>query len=132
MLYILGFQKGPMTSYHYNIKSIPCFILTFLPYNSYQPVVFVLFLGCFRSLILLIPSIFSYARFIQRSPVTLLRSQVVIPILQWAIASTTLDHRDANSSVMRFLRDLIHTGVANDVSINLPFLLHGFFSCLCC
>uniref|UniRef100_A0A8I6G251 Transportin 3 n=1 Tax=Rattus norvegicus TaxID=10116 RepID=A0A8I6G251_RAT len=53
-------------------------------------------------------------RFIQRSPVTLLRSQVVIPILQWAIASTTLDHRDANSSVMRFLRDLIHTGVAND------------------
>ncbi|XP_007469763.1 PREDICTED: transportin-3 isoform X2 [Lipotes vexillifer] len=53
-------------------------------------------------------------RFIQRSPVTLLRSQVVIPILQWAIASTTLDHRDANCSVMRFLRDLIHTGVAND------------------
>uniref|UniRef100_A0A2K6GBD1 Transportin 3 n=1 Tax=Propithecus coquereli TaxID=379532 RepID=A0A2K6GBD1_PROCO len=49
-----------------------------------------------------------------RSPVTLLRSQVVIPILQWAIASTTLDHRDANCSVMRFLRDLIHTGVAND------------------
>uniref|UniRef100_A0A4X2K2B4 Transportin 3 n=1 Tax=Vombatus ursinus TaxID=29139 RepID=A0A4X2K2B4_VOMUR len=53
-------------------------------------------------------------RFIQRSPVTLLRSQVVIPILQWAIASTTLDHRDANCSVMKFLRDLIHTGVAND------------------
>ncbi|XP_006861184.1 PREDICTED: transportin-3 isoform X2 [Chrysochloris asiatica] len=53
-------------------------------------------------------------RFIQRSPVTLLRSQVVIPILQWAIASTTLDHRDANCSVMRFLRDLVHTGVAND------------------
>uniref|UniRef100_A0A8C0XUR5 Transportin-3 n=1 Tax=Castor canadensis TaxID=51338 RepID=A0A8C0XUR5_CASCN len=53
-------------------------------------------------------------RFIQRSPVTLLRSQVVIPILQWAIASTTLDHRDANCSVMRFLRDLIHTGVSND------------------
>ena len=56
------------------------------------------------------------ARFIQRSPVTLLRSQVMIPILQWAIAATTLDHRDANCSVMKFLRDLIHTGVANDVS----------------
>ncbi|NWU98125.1 TNPO3 protein, partial [Upupa epops] len=54
------------------------------------------------------------ARFIQRSPVTLLRSQVMIPILQWAIAATTLDHRDANCSVMKFLRDLIHTGVAND------------------
>ncbi|NWJ06504.1 TNPO3 protein, partial [Crypturellus undulatus] len=53
-------------------------------------------------------------RFIQRSPVTLLRSQVMIPILQWAIAATTLDHRDANCSVMKFLRDLVHTGVAND------------------
>ncbi|RLV87435.1 hypothetical protein DV515_00015715, partial [Chloebia gouldiae] len=51
------------------------------------------------------------ARFIQRSPITLLRSQVMIPILQWAIAATTLDHRDANCSVMKFLRDLIHTGV---------------------
>lgn len=40
----------------------------------------------------------------------------MIPILQWAIAATTLDHRDANCSVMKFLRDLIHTGVANDVS----------------
>uniref|UniRef100_A0A803SRU4 Transportin-3 n=1 Tax=Anolis carolinensis TaxID=28377 RepID=A0A803SRU4_ANOCA len=39
-------------------------------------------------------------RFIQRSP--------------WAIAATTLDHRDANCSVMKFLRDLVHTGVAND------------------
>ncbi|NWY63710.1 TNPO3 protein, partial [Erithacus rubecula] len=55
------------------------------------------------------------ARFIQRSPVTLLRSQVMIPILQWAIAATTLDHRDANCSVMKFLRDLVHTGLANDV-----------------
>lgn len=61
-------------------------------------------------------SVLRLARFIQRSPVTLLRSQVMIPILQWAIAATTLDHRDANCSVMKFLRDLIHTGVANDVS----------------
>lgn len=58
----------------------------------------------------------SLPRFIQRSPVTLLRSQVILPILQWAIAATTLDHRDANCSVMKFLRDLVHTGVANDVS----------------
>uniref|UniRef100_A0A8C3PX19 Transportin 3 n=1 Tax=Chrysolophus pictus TaxID=9089 RepID=A0A8C3PX19_CHRPC len=41
-------------------------------------------------------------------------SHVMIPILQWAIAATTLDHRDANCSVMKFLRDLVHTGVAND------------------
>ncbi|KAG8138613.1 hypothetical protein E2320_004484 [Naja naja] len=58
-------------------------------------------------------------RFIQRSPLTLLRSQVILPILQWAIAATTLDHRDANCSVMKFLRDLVHTGVANDVMTQL-------------
>lgn len=55
-------------------------------------------------------------RFIQRCPIVLLRSQVLMHVLQWAIASTTLDHRDANCSVMKFLRDLVHTGVANDVS----------------
>lgn len=84
----------------------------------------------FYGLILSFTSSLSFhTRFIQRSPVTLLRSQVVIPILQWAIASTTLDHRDANCSVMRFLRDLIHTGVANDVSINIVvFLLCSSFS----
>ncbi|XP_077120495.1 transportin-3 isoform X1 [Ranitomeya variabilis] len=53
-------------------------------------------------------------RFIQRCPVVLLSSQVLVHVLQWAIAATTLDHRDANCSVMKFLRDLIHTGVSND------------------
>ncbi|KAM4747695.1 transportin-3 isoform 1-T1 [Rhinophrynus dorsalis] len=55
-----------------------------------------------------------FTRFVQRCPIILLRSQVVIHVLQWAIAATTLDHRDANCSVMKFLRDLIHTGVSND------------------
>ncbi|KAG9335458.1 hypothetical protein JZ751_004587, partial [Albula glossodonta] len=53
-------------------------------------------------------------RFIQRSPVKLLSSQIIVHIIQCAIAATTLDHRDANCSVMKFVRDLIHTGVAND------------------
>ncbi|MGH0114663.1 UNVERIFIED_CONTAM: hypothetical protein FKN15_031805 [Acipenser sinensis] len=53
-------------------------------------------------------------RFIQRSPVTLLRSQIIVHIIQCAIAATSLDHRDANCSVMKFMRDLIHTGIAND------------------
>ncbi|XP_058272862.1 transportin-3 [Hemibagrus wyckioides] len=53
-------------------------------------------------------------RFIQRSPVTLLGSNIVVHIIQCAIAATTLDHRDANCSVMKFIRDLIHTGVSND------------------
>ncbi|KAA0720943.1 Transportin-3 Importin-12 [Triplophysa tibetana] len=53
-------------------------------------------------------------RFVQRSPVTLLGSSIIIHIIQCAIAATTLDHRDANCSVMKFIRDLIHTGVTND------------------
>uniref|UniRef100_A0A3Q3F8Y9 Transportin-3 n=1 Tax=Labrus bergylta TaxID=56723 RepID=A0A3Q3F8Y9_9LABR len=52
--------------------------------------------------------------FVQRSPVTLLSSSVIIHIIQCAIAAASLDHRDANCSVMKFVRDLIHTGVAND------------------
>ncbi|KFO27495.1 Transportin-3 [Fukomys damarensis] len=84
------------------------------------------------------------AQFIQHSPVILLRSQVVIPLLQRAIISTTLDHRDANCSVMRFLRDHILTGVANDheddlelckeligqVMNRLGQLLHACYFCL--
>uniref|UniRef100_A0A8C1BQX9 Transportin 3 n=1 Tax=Cyprinus carpio carpio TaxID=630221 RepID=A0A8C1BQX9_CYPCA len=53
-------------------------------------------------------------RFVQRSPVTLLSSSIIVHIIQCAIAATTLDHRDANCSVMKFIRDLIHTGVTND------------------
>uniref|UniRef100_A0A672RLA3 Transportin-3-like n=1 Tax=Sinocyclocheilus grahami TaxID=75366 RepID=A0A672RLA3_SINGR len=53
-------------------------------------------------------------RFVQRSPVTLLSSTIIVHIIQCAIAATTLDHRDANCSVMKFVRDLIHTGVTND------------------
>uniref|UniRef100_A0A8C9TF51 Transportin 3 n=1 Tax=Scleropages formosus TaxID=113540 RepID=A0A8C9TF51_SCLFO len=53
-------------------------------------------------------------RFIQRSPVILLSSQVIIHLIQCAIAATTLDHRDANCSVMKFIRDLIHTGITSD------------------
>lgn len=53
-------------------------------------------------------------RFIQRSPLTLLRSPVMLHILQCAVAAIALDHRDANCSVMKFLRDLIHTGISND------------------
>ena len=63
----------------------------------------------------------SMCRFVQRSPVTLLSSSIIVHIIQCAIAATSLDHRDANCSVMKFVRDLIHTGVANDVSE------HGIF-----
>uniref|UniRef100_A0A4W3H390 Transportin 3 n=1 Tax=Callorhinchus milii TaxID=7868 RepID=A0A4W3H390_CALMI len=58
------------------------------------------------------PSLFP--RFIQRSPATLLQSQIIVHILNCAIAAVILDHRDANCSIMKFLRDLIHTGVSKD------------------
>ncbi|XP_056280903.1 transportin-3 [Pseudoliparis swirei] len=53
-------------------------------------------------------------RFVQRSPITLLSSSIIVHIIQCAIAAASLDHRDANCSVMKFVRDLVHTGVAND------------------
>ncbi|KAM4570059.1 transportin-3 isoform 1-T1 [Odontesthes bonariensis] len=53
-------------------------------------------------------------RFVQRSPITLLSSSIIVHIIQCAIAATSLDHRDANCSVMKFVRDLIHTGISND------------------
>ncbi|XP_036373459.1 transportin-3-like [Megalops cyprinoides] len=52
-------------------------------------------------------------RFVQRSPVTLLSSQIIVRIIQCAIAATALDHREASCSIMKFVRDLIHTGVGS-------------------
>lgn len=71
-----------------------------------------------QSAVPLSPHVLSVPRFVQRSPVTLLGSSIVVHIIQCAIAATSLDHRDANCSVMKFIRDLIHTGVGNDVSRN--------------
>lgn len=77
----------------------------------------------------------SVSRFVQRSPVTLLSSSIIVHIIQCAIAATSLDHRDANCSVMKFIRDLIHTGVSNDVSqLKLPgpqVTVSEALKCLC-
>nr|CAD7435051.1 unnamed protein product [Timema monikensis] len=50
------------------------------------------------------------ARFIQRSPVAFLQSAALTPIIQCGLLACTLDHRDANASVMKFFFDLIHCG----------------------
>lgn len=50
------------------------------------------------------------ARFIQRSPLHFLQSSVVSPIIQCAVLACTLDHRDANMSVMKFLCSLLNNG----------------------
>ncbi|ESO89343.1 hypothetical protein LOTGIDRAFT_177445 [Lottia gigantea] len=46
-------------------------------------------------------------RFIQRCPVPFLQSAMCKPLLCCAIAACSLDHKDANASVMKFLTDFI-------------------------
>lgn len=50
-----------------------------------------------------------FTRFLQRSPASFLQSLELPSILDCAIQACSLDHRDANSSVMQFLTELIHT-----------------------
>lgn len=47
-------------------------------------------------------------RFLQRAPLAFLQSNFISSVMQCAILSTHLDHRDANSTVMKFFYDLIH------------------------
>lgn len=54
------------------------------------------------------------ARFLQRAPVAFLQSATLSSILQCALLACTLDHRDANASVMKFFFDLIHSGRARE------------------
>ncbi|XP_077999883.1 transportin-3-like [Glandiceps talaboti] len=54
------------------------------------------------------------ARFLQRCAVPFLQSQVISPLIQCALAGVTLDHRDANASVMKFFRDLVYTATGNE------------------
>ncbi|XP_043274763.1 transportin-3 isoform X2 [Venturia canescens] len=50
------------------------------------------------------------ARFLQRAPVAFLHSAALGSIVDCALMASSLDHRDANSSVMKFFFDLIHSG----------------------
>ncbi|KAK7866974.1 hypothetical protein R5R35_006810 [Gryllus longicercus] len=50
------------------------------------------------------------ARFLQRMPVQFLQAATLPCILDCALLACTLDHRDANASVMKFFCDLIHSG----------------------
>lgn len=49
-------------------------------------------------------------RYIQRMPVVFLKNPALSGIIQCALAACPLDHREANTSVMKFLCDLIHCG----------------------
>lgn len=50
------------------------------------------------------------SRFIQRCAVPFLQSPIVPPIMQCALLACTLDHRDANLSVMKFFFNLLNCG----------------------
>lgn len=50
------------------------------------------------------------ARFLQKTPVNLLQCPAMPSILQCALLACTLDHKEANLSVMKFFGDLIHCG----------------------
>ncbi|CAN7994195.1 unnamed protein product, partial [Ixodes pacificus] len=49
-------------------------------------------------------------RFLQRAPLVFLKSTVLTGVLQCSLAACTLDHKEANASVMKFLFDLVHSG----------------------
>lgn len=50
------------------------------------------------------------ARFLQRSPIAFLQCSALPSIIQCALLSSTLDHKEANMSVMKFFYDMIHCG----------------------
>ena len=52
-------------------------------------------------------SVWLSCRFVQRAPLSFLQSAMCKPLLCCAIAACSLDHKDANASVMKFLSDFI-------------------------
>lgn len=59
---------------------------------------------------------FSFRRFIQRAPLPFLQSVAIKPVLMCAIAACSLDHKDANASVMKFITEFVKASSSKDVS----------------
>lgn len=57
-------------------------------------------------------------RFMQRAPVPFLQCASLVHILQCALLASSLDHKEANTSVMKFFYDLINQG--QNSTIKLP------------
>ncbi|KAH3738663.1 transportin-3-like [Dreissena polymorpha] len=53
-------------------------------------------------------------RFIQRAPRAFLQSVAAKPVLMCAIAACSVDHKDANASVMKFITELIRAATNKD------------------
>ncbi|RZF36032.1 hypothetical protein LSTR_LSTR005848 [Laodelphax striatellus] len=56
------------------------------------------------------------SRFLQNAPLVFLNSQSLNGILHCALLATSLDHKDANASVMKFFYDLVHCGRNKDTN----------------
>ena len=50
------------------------------------------------------------ARFLQRAALPYLRSRAFASVMECALIAASLDHKDANASVMKFFYDLLHAG----------------------
>jgi len=50
-----------------------------------------------------------FCRYVQRCPVRFLKSELIVAVMQYAIQATHLEHREANTSVMKFLYELVHS-----------------------
>jgi len=55
----------------------------------------------------LCPFISFLCRCLQKFPVAFLKCDVAIPMIHCAVVASTLEHRDANLSVMKFLKCLV-------------------------
>lgn len=60
----------------------------------------------------------SFCRCVQTCPVEFLKCSVADNLITCAVAASTLSHREANASVMTFLRDLIHGPSELDPSLD--------------
>ena len=54
------------------------------------------------------------ARFIQRCPLHYLRCNFVNKVVEYAVHASSLHHREANASVLKYIFDLLHVGRSKD------------------
>jgi len=59
-------------------------------------------------------------RYISRCPVALFKSEVMPSIINCATEATQLDHRDANQSVLKFLFDIVRSGLRLKDALDFP------------
>lgn len=60
-------------------------------------------------------------RFVQQSSIPYLQCGMVEPILRCAIAACSLDHKEANASVMKYLSDFLMCATKKEVGTSKAF-----------